>query len=206
MSTLATAISADLQALIDARLDTIDRMLMGRMPRADRLAIVEEVSNQIEEMLARKDREILDREDVLEVLSRLDPPEAYMAEGFAPDLLPKKTGYVTDSPRKASGSTGEETKTRWLGVIFGMVAFFFAFVVAPIGFILAVTASSHAIFYIFCTLPGIAAFMFGLPAIILEVMNPAKKGWNIASLTMAGLTMPMATVVAAYSILILSAR
>lgn len=206
MSTLATALSADLQALVDARLDTIDRMLMGMMPRADRLAIVEEVSSQIEEMLARKDKEITDREDVLEVLSRLDPPEAYLAEDLAPSQLRKKAGYVTDSPPKAPASTGDGTKTRWLGVIFGMVAFFFAFVVAPIGFILALSTSSEVIFYIFCTLPGVAAFMLGMTAIILEVMNPAKKAWNIVSLALAGLTMPMTLFVAAYTILILSAR
>jgi hypothetical protein len=42
--TVATArISESLQTLIDSRLDTIDRMLMGRVGRAERMAIVREV-------------------------------------------------------------------------------------------------------------------------------------------------------------------
>ena len=32
-----------LQTLIDSRLDTIDRMLVGRLPRSERLEIVREV-------------------------------------------------------------------------------------------------------------------------------------------------------------------
>ena len=35
-----------LQTLIDSRLDTIDRMLLGRLPRTERLEIVREVELQ----------------------------------------------------------------------------------------------------------------------------------------------------------------
>src|SRR5262249_3180878 len=42
--TIGTAVlSGPLQALVDARLDTLDRMLLGRVPRSDRRAIVDEV-------------------------------------------------------------------------------------------------------------------------------------------------------------------
>ena len=45
---VATArISDSVQTLIDSRLDTIDRMLLGRLSRQDRLAIVREVESQI---------------------------------------------------------------------------------------------------------------------------------------------------------------
>ncbi|MFO0881303.1 MAG: hypothetical protein U0840_28725 [Gemmataceae bacterium] len=69
-----------LQRLIDARLDTIDRMLLGRLPRADRLAVVREVEAQVYELLGERPGHELDREDVLTVLAKLDPPEAYIPE------------------------------------------------------------------------------------------------------------------------------
>jgi hypothetical protein len=82
--TVATAqISESLQVLIDSRLDTIDRMLLGRMSRQDRLAIVREVESQIHELLEECNSEELTREDVLAVLARLDPPEAYLPEETA---------------------------------------------------------------------------------------------------------------------------
>ena len=40
-----------LETLIESRLDTIDRMLVGRVPRQDRLAIVREVESQIYDLL-----------------------------------------------------------------------------------------------------------------------------------------------------------
>jgi hypothetical protein len=82
--TVATAqISESLQVLIDSRLDTIDRMLLGRLSRQDRLGIVREVESQIHELLEECNTEELTREDVLGVLARLDPPEAYLPEETA---------------------------------------------------------------------------------------------------------------------------
>jgi hypothetical protein len=78
---IATAqISESLQTLIDSRLDTIDRMLLGRLSRQERLAIVTEVESQIHELLHASDADELTREDVLAVLARLDPPEAYISD------------------------------------------------------------------------------------------------------------------------------
>ncbi len=81
MTTIATSpLSETLQSLVDARLDTIDRMLLGRVNRHDRLAIVREVESQIFDLLQGRDPGPLDRDDVLAVLARLDPPEAYLPE------------------------------------------------------------------------------------------------------------------------------
>lgn len=75
-------LSASLQTLVDSRLDTIDRMLLGRVARTDRMAIVREVESQIFELLqGRGEAGELGRDDVLAVLARLDPPEAYLSEG-----------------------------------------------------------------------------------------------------------------------------
>ena len=86
--TVATApISDSLQTLVDSRLDTIDRMLLGRVSRQDRLAIVREVESQIHELLYDRGSDELTREDVLAVLARLDPPEAYIPDALEGDLV-----------------------------------------------------------------------------------------------------------------------
>ena len=77
-------LSESLQCLIDSRLDTIERMLLGRVARAERLAIVREVESQIHELLSERETDELSREDVLSVLARLDPPEAYLPEEDSP--------------------------------------------------------------------------------------------------------------------------
>ena len=80
MPAISVQLTESLQALIDTRLDTIDRMLLESVARQDRLAIVRDVETQVYELLQERGTEELDREDVLAVLGRLDPPEAYLPE------------------------------------------------------------------------------------------------------------------------------
>ena len=80
MSVATTELSRSTQHLIDSRLDTIDRMLLGRVSRQERLEIVREVEAQIFEQLHERGADEFSREDVLAVLGRLDPPEAYLPE------------------------------------------------------------------------------------------------------------------------------
>jgi hypothetical protein len=83
MSTFTSVVVPEsLQTLIDSRLDTIDRMLLGRLARSERLEIVREVESQIFELLQERGAHEPAREDVLAVLARLDPPEAYLPEEF----------------------------------------------------------------------------------------------------------------------------
>jgi hypothetical protein len=88
-------LSVALQNLIDGRLDTIDRMLLGRVARSERMAIVRDVESQVHELLAERETDELTREDVLAVLARLDPPEAYLPEDFAGDQPPTVRQPVT---------------------------------------------------------------------------------------------------------------
>jgi len=76
---LTTAtLSPALRALIDERLDGIDRVLRhARTPRPERLEILDSVETQILEMLAKRTAEEPTRRDLLAVLAELDPPEAY---------------------------------------------------------------------------------------------------------------------------------
>lgn len=98
---VATEISCEVQALIDARLDTIDRMLVGRVPRAERLGIVREVEAQIHDVLDEHGLDEPTREDVLAVLARLDPPEAYLPE--ASEVPRPSVGARAAAPRSRPG-------------------------------------------------------------------------------------------------------
>lgn len=95
MATMTSVrVAESLQTLIDSRLDTIERMLLGRLPRAQRLEIVREVESQIFDLLQERTSDEPSREDVLAVLARLDPPEAY---------LPEETGETIAHPRPLVG-------------------------------------------------------------------------------------------------------
>lgn len=104
MSMTANPISAEAQGLIDARLDTIDRMLLGRTTRADRLDIVREVESQIYEQLQQRGSGEPGRDDVLAVLSRLDPPEAYLPDD---DGRPAARA-IPATPRRDADPTGRD--------------------------------------------------------------------------------------------------
>lgn len=76
---IAVEMSTSLQQMIDARLDSVERALMLKgMERGDRRQIVSAIEDQIMEMLNQSVAEEPTRDDVLSVLSKLDPPEAYL--------------------------------------------------------------------------------------------------------------------------------
>lgn len=75
----AMELSGTVRRIIDSRLDAIERALMANgTPRGDRLQIVSATEDQILEMLNRQGSDEPTREDVLNVLARIDPPEAYL--------------------------------------------------------------------------------------------------------------------------------
>ncbi len=96
-------LSGSLQTLIDSRLDTIERMLLGRVGRAERMAIVREVESQIHELLGELETEEPSREDVLAVLARLDPPEAFLADDLETESPATVRGPIR-SPARTSRS------------------------------------------------------------------------------------------------------
>ncbi len=78
MMSVMSELAPSLQRLVDARLDAIERHLIdARMPRNERQDIVSSVEDQIFELLGRTGKEEPSREDVLQVLCSIDPPEAY---------------------------------------------------------------------------------------------------------------------------------
>lgn len=86
MTTATNNLSAAVQQLIDARLDNIERVLMASgTSRLERQEIIASVEDQIMELIARKGDGELERDQMLQILASLDPPEAYITED---DQLP----------------------------------------------------------------------------------------------------------------------
>src|SRR5205823_11970583 len=85
-TTAVVELGAPLRALVDERLDAIDRVLLhAGVSRGERRDIGEAVAAQIDDLLARRAGEgALTRADVLAVLAQLDPPEPYAPEGYEP--------------------------------------------------------------------------------------------------------------------------
>src|SRR5438309_1713625 len=80
--TTATELGGAQRALVDERLDGVERVLLhAGVSRGERRGIVEEVEAQVYELLARRTDSEPTRADVLAVLASLDPPETYAPEG-----------------------------------------------------------------------------------------------------------------------------
>jgi hypothetical protein len=166
--TVATAqISESVQALIDSRLDTIDRMLLGRLSRPDRLAIVREVESQIHELLQERGSDELTREDVLAVLTRLDPPEAY---------LPDETGTVAASARVTSTSRStvavprSDQRTGRASGILGLAALAVV-VIYPALFMIPLLLQSQFLAWTFCGVTLALAFPAGILGLVLGIYS-----------------------------------
>ena len=78
-----TTQGSEIQRMIDCRLDTLDRLLIGSgVSRAERVDVVQSVEDQIHELVDRKSNGDPTREVVVEVLGELDPPEAYVRDWY----------------------------------------------------------------------------------------------------------------------------
>ena len=84
----AADLHSDLQKLIDARFDAIDRVLMrAQISWFERRSIVGEVETQVFELLARRTPNPT-QEDVIAVLDSLDPPVFQVQKGTQVVILP----------------------------------------------------------------------------------------------------------------------
>ncbi len=205
MSLAMSGLSQDLQRLIDARLDTIDRMLLGRVPRDERLAIVREVETQIFDLLAEQGGDSPDRETVLTVLSRLDPPEAYLPEGES--AAPRSSGRVatSESPvARVPSPSLQEKRARWSFVsgILGLAGMGLT-LLAPIFvyFIIRLLGDVAVVGWI-----GYAAAMLITSMIGLAYATVARlsRGWAVAGLVCSLLTLLASVALVAFLLLELS--
>lgn len=174
-------VSRDAQRLIDARLDTIDRMLVGRLPRADRLAIGRDVELQIHELLQERDAEELAREDVLEVLARLDPPEGYLPEDLTElgGSLPVRLAAVGSgaSRREARANPRVGRIAGILGIL-GLVLI----VLSPLVYLFAILLESEFVLFGGAFLVGAASFVLAILALIFAIRARLRDAWSVTGL------------------------
>ncbi len=175
--------SESARLLVDSRLDTIDRMLLGRMSRQDRLAIVREVEIQIQELLDQRGRDEATREDVLEVLSRLDPPEAFLPEDASAEHSSTRVAAVSrTSPARAPRNGRSGQVAGWLGIA--------AIVVAIVGqasvYTFAVLVQSEITLLVGGSLSIMSSVILAALGIALGVHTRREGGWAITGIT-AGL-------------------
>src|SRR4051812_37924107 len=150
MSTITSVrVPESLQTLIDSRLDTIDRMLLGRLPRGERLEVVREVESQVfEHLQERAGGEELSREDVLDALRRLDPPEAYLPEEFGAEAS-QRVRVAASRPAMSLSPAGPiaarpRTQVGLAGGILGIVTLVAILLQWPLIIALAQIFSSNA--------------------------------------------------------------
>jgi hypothetical protein len=186
MTTVAAQLSESLQALVDSRLDTIDRMLMGRLPRQDRLAIVKEVEDQIFELLQERGAEELSREDVLAVLARLDPPEAYLPED--------SEGVERVPPRRAPASRpvrpvrGGDLKVAKVSGIVGLIAVALVLLV-PLEVILTELLGSQVFFFVACGGTFGLTLLGSILAIVLAIYSRMASAWAVVGVVTGALSL-----------------
>ena len=179
MTVLASPILSEVcQSLIDARLDTIDRMLMGHVPRSDRTAIVGEIESQIHELLAGYDPETISREDVLDVLRRLDPPEAYLTcEDDHENLIRPRQSLAG-----TTGRTNQREITRLqgntagrIGGIVGISTLIIVLFGLPMGWVIAASLESILLLYSTIFLTALLGLVGSITGLIFSIRG-RKQG------------------------------
>ena len=192
-------LSESLQSLIDSRLDTIDRMLLGRAGRAERLAIVREVESQIQELLGEREAAELSREDVLAVLARLDPPEAF---------LPEEAENALDSGRRGlDRPLARTTRQENLGVarvsgILGLAALSCLFLLL-LSYLVAIVIGSEGPFIIGAV--GTSFCMFIGSVLGLATGYYARKSgvWALVGIVTSIVALPLSLVIGSLLVLVL---
>lgn len=188
MTTLtAPNLAPALQALIDLRLDTIDRLLINHLPRPDRLNIVSEVEAQIFELLGESSGEEPSRDDVLAVLARLDPPEAYVPE----DASIEGPGVPRERTRSCNPqSTRREGRAAKTGGILGLVSLALMLFL-PVVWVAAMMLESAELAMFGLLLFGSGMFVTGVLGLIFSIYAGVRGAWSITGVITGGIALLM---------------
>ncbi len=188
--TASIHVSESLQTLIDCRLDTIDRMLLGRLPRSERVEIVREVESQIFELLGERNSGELTREDVLAVLARLDPPEAYLPDEASREPLPRR-GAATALPRQPL-----RERDPWTGRasgILGITSFVMLLMLYPLALLLSGLFDGNSPLILIVWLGVVlVAFIGSIIGLVFAGKARLKDGWSVAGLVTSLITLLLA--------------
>lgn len=187
-------LDGSLQILIDTRLDTIDRILMGRVHRSDRLAIIREVESQIEELMAERDTSTLSREDILEILARLDPPEAYIPEECTIPTTQHSPKLSRKLPSPLATPAPKINRIGLLGGILGSTSFGLLFVLNLLVYVLAVALNSEFLLIAGSIVVGFLGFAGGLFGLILGIMGRNQGAMPIIGIA-SGIMAIMASII-----------
>ncbi len=177
--TASIHISESLQTLIDCRLDTIDRMLLGRLPRSERMEIVREVEAQIFELLGERNRDELSRDDVLGVLARLDPPEAYLPDEASRESLLRR-GAAAALPRLPL-----RARNPWTGKvsgILGITMFVMLLLLYPLVMMLSGLGSPYALVLTMWYGLTLIVFVGSIIGLVFAGRARVQGGWAVAGL------------------------
>lgn len=183
---IAPNLAPALQALVDLRLDTIDRLLLSHLPRQDRVNIVSEVEAQIFELLGETGNEEPTRDDVLAVLSRLDPPEAYVPEdaAFERPTAQRETARPLRNPQSAINnpqSSRREGRAARTGFILGLVSLSFVLIV-PAVYMVGLMLESWEIALLGILLTGSTMFVTGVLGVIFSLYSGLRGVWSITGM------------------------
>ncbi len=194
MSTIdMTVVSGSLQTLIDVRLDAIDRALLGRVSRQERLNVVGEVEGRIHELLADRCGPGVEpaRDDVLAVLARLDPPEAYLAEGFAPDEQPRPAArHIRYNPVPAPIPATAFKPARF--ALFGGVLALTSLAMIPltlISYYVSMRIENEFLIVLALFGGGVSMVVGGVVSVVLAVMSRMANGWAVVGLAAGALSL-----------------
>ena len=195
--TTSTQVPGTVQALIDCRLDTIDRMLLGRLPDSDRMEVVQEVESQIFELLAQRGNDELTREDVLSVLGQLDPPEAYLPDEDRSEPLPRQRLRPSSSqPREFMAQ--RQSRAGMASGILGITAFVLLLLLYPLALCLPqdihLTYESLMILwfgFVFITAAG------SITGLVLAGRARLKGGWAVTGVIFCVLALFLSVAAAA---------
>lgn len=188
------------KALIDSRLDTIDRMLLGRVPRADRLAIVKDVEAQIHEHLQESDLDEIDRESALAVLARLDPPEAYLPEEGELEPVESRITVAPRSPRH--GRPRKEPMIGKAGGIVGIVALV-SVLLCPVAYLLAIFLENLVVMLIGSGLAFLLSFIGGIVGLVLAACARPLGSWSVTGMVTGGIALLGSLCVGGFILLLL---
>jgi hypothetical protein len=167
MMALTAGLAQPLQQMIDERLDTIDRvLLMAGTARDQRHTTVSEVESQIHEMLLQRAPTDPQRADVLAVLARLDPPEAYVPE----EGMSVPAGLASVRPASRSEVAWKPASSMSSVLTFGSAASGIMGALALAGVMMGTFVESVEIML----LCGVISLFFGLLATIGGVASLVK--------------------------------
>jgi hypothetical protein len=198
LTTDTIELSGSLQALVDSRLDTIDRMLMGRMPRQERLAIVREVEAQIFDLLQERAVEELTREDVLAVLARLDPPEAFLPEVTeAGETAPSRR---PSGPRPVQPPRKGDRKIAKVSGILGLIVLTLI-LLSPVEWMIGDLFESSAFIITFWIATIFLVFVGGILSITMGIFSRIGSTWAVTGIVTSIFSLVIALLGALYLIL-----